>query len=235
MPLFMSNESDTSLTPYMLIAGPILLMGAFILWPAADYVGTRGTDSLAQEADTLMPLLIAASLGTMVMFGGLYLLNSEMMANADGMNKQLLTVGSMLIIASLVAFIMGMGSNVSVINAENTDIDAVDPVGTYETEADQKDSQQNYFDAGSTAWQMSPVTWGLAMIIIGFVAFSSQRPEGAMGFVLPSLMAVGTAFLAAPILNEPSFFNLMFPVVMIFHIIIGGLLLSGNLAVPGSE
>ena len=92
----MSNESDTSLTPYMLIAGPILLMGAFILWPAADYVGTRGTDSLAQEADTLMPLLIAASLGTMVMFGGLYLLNSEMMANADGMNKQLLTVGSIL-------------------------------------------------------------------------------------------------------------------------------------------
>ena len=219
----------------MLIGGPILLLGAFILWPAADYIGIRGTESLVDEADSLMPLLIVATLGTMLMFGGLYLLNSEMMANANGMNKQLLTVGSMLIIATLVAFIMGMGSNVNVINAENTDIDAVNAEQTWLSAADQDESQQNFFDAGSTAWALSPVTWGLAMIIIGFVAFSSQRPEGAMGFVLPSMMALGTAFLAAPIINEPSFFNLMFPVVMIFHIIIGGLLLSGNLAVPGSE
>ena len=40
------------------------------------------------------------------MFGGLYLLNSEMIGNAKGMNKQLLTVGSILIVASLVGFII---------------------------------------------------------------------------------------------------------------------------------
>ena len=231
----MSNDNNTSLTPYMLIGGPILLLGAFILWPAADYIGIRGTESLVEEADSLMPLLIAATLGTMLMFGGLYLLNSEMMANANGMNKQLLTVGSMLIIATLVAFIMGMGSNVNVINAENTDIDAVNAEQTWLSEADQDESQQNFFDAGSTAWALSPVTWGLAMIIIGYVAFSSARPEGAMGFILPSMMALGTAFLAAPILNEPGYFNMIFPVIIIFHVIIGGLMMSGNLTVPGSE
>ena len=231
----MSNDSDTSLTPYMLIGGPILLLGAFILWPAADYIGTRGTQSLVDEADSLMPLLIAASLGTMVMLGGLYLLNSEMMANANGMNKQLLTVGSMLIIATLVMFIIGMGSNVNVINAENTDIDADNAKQTWASEADQDESQQNFFDTGATAWTMSPVTWGVAMIIIGYVAFSSSRPDGAMGFVLPSMMAIGTAFLASPILNEPSYFDMIFPITIIFHIIIGGLMLSGNLTVPGSE
>jgi len=219
----------------MLIGGPILLLGAFFNWPAAELVGIRGTESLVAEADSLMPLLIAATLGTMLMFGGLYLLNSEMMANTNGMNKQLLTVGSMLIIATLVAFIMGMGSNVNVINAENTDIDAVNAEQTWLSEADQDESQQNFFDAGSTAWALSPVTWGLAMIIIGYVAFSSARPEGAMGFILPSMMALGTAFLAAPILNEPGYFNMIFPVIIIFHVIIGGLMMSGNLTVPGSE
>ena len=103
----MSDENNTSITPYMLTIGPVMLLGAFILWPAADYVGSRGMESLANEADSLMPLLIVASLGTMVMFGGLYLLNAEMMENSEGMHKQLLTVGSMLIIASMVAFVMG--------------------------------------------------------------------------------------------------------------------------------
>ena len=120
----MSDENNTSITPYMLTIGPVMLLGAFILWPAADYVGSRGMESLANEADSLMPLLIVASLGTMVMFGGLYLLNAEMMENSEGMHKQLLTVGSMLIIASLVAFIMGMGSNVAIINEADATIDA---------------------------------------------------------------------------------------------------------------
>ena len=95
----MSGDSEKSLTPYMLVGGPLLLLGAFFNWPASDYIGERGVASLADEADSLMPLMIVASLGTIIMFGGLYLLNSEMIGNAKGMNKQLLTVGSILIVA----------------------------------------------------------------------------------------------------------------------------------------
>ena len=82
--------SNQNLTPVMLLAGPVLLLGAFILWPAQTYVGERATQSLIDEADTLMPLLVAATLGVILMFGGLHLLNSEMMEGSDGMNKQLL-------------------------------------------------------------------------------------------------------------------------------------------------
>ena len=111
---------NQNLTPIMLVTGPILLLGAFIMWPAQTYVGERATQSLIDEADTLMPLLIAATLGVILMFGGLHLLNSEMMEGSTGMNKQLLTLGSMLIMVSLVSFVMGLGSNVTVIN--NVDV-----------------------------------------------------------------------------------------------------------------
>ncbi len=233
----MSNDNETSLTPYMLVVGPILLLGAFFAWPAADYIGSRGTQSLVDEADSLMPLLIIASLGVMVMFGGLYLLNSEMIENSSGMNKQLLTVGSMLIIGSMIAFVMGMGSNVSVINYADADLDssAGAVVNAFVDDADQQDTLNNAFDAGGVAWQMSPVTWGISLIIIGFVAFTTKRPESAMDFVLPALMPLGTLLLAAPILNIPDFFNVIFPLTIITHVIIGGLMISGKVELPESS
>ena len=160
----MSGDSEKSLTPYMLVGGPLLLLGAFFNWPASDYIGERGVASLADEADSLMPLMIVASLGTIIMFGGLYLLNSEMIGNAKGMNKQLLTVGSILIVASLVGFIIGMGSNVNVINAELTDVDPINEEQTWASEEDQMTSQENFFDTGATAWALSPVTLSLIHI-----------------------------------------------------------------------
>ena len=230
----MSDENNTSITPYMLTLGPVMLLGAFILWPAADYVGSRGMESLANEADSLMPLLIVASLGTMVMFGGLYLLNAEMMENSEGMHKQLLTVGSMLIIASLVAFIMGMGSNVAIINEADATIDPSSDavVDAYVDQSDLDDSLNNMFDAGSVAWQMSPVTWGLALIIIGFVAFQSGRQDGPMGLVFPALMPIGTMFLSAPIIDDPAWFNIVFPVTILTHVLVGGLMVAGKLNIP---
>ena len=71
--------SEKSLTPYLLTFGPVLLVGAFLMWPASDAVGSRGTQSLVDGADTLMPLLIAAFLGTTMILGGLDLIISEMM------------------------------------------------------------------------------------------------------------------------------------------------------------
>ena len=227
--------SNQNLTPIMLVAGPVLLLGAFIMWPAQTYVGERATQSLIDEAGTLMPLLVAATLGVILMFGGLHLLNSEMMEGSDGVNKQLLTVGSMLIMVSLVSFVIGLGSNVTIIN--NVDVpqdnseEWVD--NAYVDEEDYMDSQNSAIDAGAVIWQMSPVTWGLAMIIIGLVAFLSERQEGAMGFALPPLMPIGTLFLSSPIINNPDLFNAVFPLVMITHVALGGLMLAGMVEVPG--
>ena len=61
--------SDRNLIPYFLTFGPILLVGAFMMWPASEAIGLRGMQSLVDEMDSLMPLLIAAMLGTMMVLG----------------------------------------------------------------------------------------------------------------------------------------------------------------------
>jgi hypothetical protein len=75
---------------------------------------------------------------------------------------------------------------------------------------------------------------GGCYLFIGLVLFMMKRPETAMEYVIPALMPLGTVFLALPILNTPALFNVVFPVTLLFHIIIGGLMLTGKLAVPGS-
>ena len=224
--------SDRNLTPYFLAIGPLLLVGAYMQWPAADAIGLRGTQSLIDEADSLMPLLIMATLGTLLVLGGLYLLISEMMSNATGMNKQLLSLASVLVILTMAFFVTGMGSNVTVINAEDAKVDADDEAYTFASDADKFGSQNAAFETGNTVWQMSPVTWGLSLVLIGLVSFMTKRPESAMDYVLPALMPVGTLFLSLPILNNPSLFSMVFPAVLLVHVIVGGLMLAGKVSLP---
>ena len=226
--------SDRNLIPYFLTFGPILLVGAFMMWPASEAIGLRGMQSLVDEMDSLMPLLIAAMLGTMMVLGGVYLMISEMMEKTSGMNKQLLNVASVLIIVTMASFVFGLGSNVAVINEADGEIDAEDDSFAYENEADRSNTLSNAFDAGNTVWTMSPVTWGLSLVLIGLVAFMMKRPESAMDYVMPALMPVGTLFLSLPIIGDNGLFNMVFPVVLLVHIIIGGLMLSGKVTVPGS-
>ena len=192
--------SDRNLAPYFLAIGPLLLVGAYMNWPASDLVGMRGTDSLITEADSLMPLLIAATLGTVMILSGLYLLISDMMANASGMNKQLLSIASVLVVLTMAFFITGMGSNVTVINAEDLDVDSENESYAFASDSDKLGSQNAAFETGATVWQMSPVTWGLSLVLVGLVSFMMKRPESAMEYVLPALMPVGTLFLSIPII-----------------------------------
>ena len=226
--------SDRNLAPYFLAIGPLLLVGAYMNWPASDLIGMRGTDSLINEADSLMPLLIAATLGTLMVLSGLYLLISDMMANASGMNKQLLSIASVLVVLTMAFFITGMGSNVTVINAEDLNVDSENESYAFASDSDKLGSQNAAFETGATVWQMSPVTWGLSLVLVGLVSFMMKRPESAMEYVLPALMPVGTLFLSIPIINNPELFSMVFPVVLLVHIIIGGLMLGGKLSVPGA-
>lgn len=226
--------SERNLAPYFLAIGPLLLVGAYMNWPASDLIGMRGTESLINEADSLMPLLIAATLGTLMVLSGLYLLISDMMANASGMNKQLLSIASVLVVLTMAFFITGMGSNVTVINAEDLDVDAENESYAFASDSDKLGSQNAAFETGATVWQMSPVTWGLSLVLIGLVSFMMKRPESAMDYLLPALMPVGTLFLSLPIINNPELFGMVFPVVLLVHLIIGGLMLGGKVAVPGA-
>ena len=221
------------LTPYMLAGGPILLMVAFFSWPQTSEVGSDATDILfAEDRMPLIIMLAIATVGIVVMFGGLYLLVQQMKKSAGEMHQQMLTVAGMCIIAALALFMAGFGGNVNSINAIDIDIDADDDLA-WESEADQSVSVRGSWDAANSGWAMMPVMLGMGMILVGMTAFMMQRPSGT-DYMWAALMPVGLGFSLAPILNNPSYFDMIFPVTMLVHIVIGVMMITGNLDAPGS-
>ncbi len=221
------------LTPYMLAGGPILLMVAFFSWPQTSEVGSDATDILfAEDRMPLIIMLAIATVGIVVMFGGLYLLVQQMKKSAGEMHQQMLTVAGMCIIAALALFMAGFGGNVNSINAIDIDIDADDDLA-WESEADQLVSVRGSWDAANSGWAMMPVMLGMGMILVGMTAFMMQRPSGT-DYMWAALMPVGLGFSMAPILNNPSYFDMIFPVTMLVHIVIGVMMITGNLDAPGS-
>ena len=62
-----------------------------------------------------------------------------------------------------------------------------------------------------------------------------QRPEQPAEYLFTALMPLGTILTILPILNDSEVFGGIFPIALILHLAIGGLMLSGNLEVPGSK
>tara|TARA_B100001248_G_scaffold86656_1_gene63390 strand:- start:162 stop:854 length:693 start_codon:yes stop_codon:yes gene_type:complete len=221
------------LTPYMLAGGPILLMVAFFSWPQTSEVGADAIAILfAEDRMPLMMMLAIATIGIVVMFGGLYLLVQKMKKGAGEMHQQMLTVAGMCIIAALALFMAGFGGNVNSINNIDFEIDADDDQA-WDDEADQMTSVRGAWDAANSGWAMMPVMWGMGMILVGMTAFMMQRPSGT-DYMWSLLMPVGLGFSMAPILNNPSYFDMIFPVTMLVHIVIGVMMITGNLEAPGS-
>ena len=48
-------------------------------------------------------------------------------------------------------------------------------------------------------------------------------------------MPVGLGFSLAPIMNNPAYFDMIFPVTMLTHIVIGVMMVMGKLDAPGSR
>ena len=208
-------------------------MVAFFSWPQTSEIGTDATDILfAEDRMPLMVMLAIATIGIVVMFGGLYLLVQQMKKGAGEMHKQMLTIAGMCIIAALALFMAGFGGNVNAINAIDFEIDPDDDQA-WENEADQAVSVRGSWDASNSGWAMMPVMWGMAMILVGMTAFMMQKPSG-IDYMWSLLMPVGLGFSLAPILNNPAYFDMIFPVTMLTHIVIGGLMIAGKLTAPDS-
>ena len=213
--------------------GTNITNGSFFSWPQTSEVGSDATDILfAEDRMPLMMMLAIATIGIVVMFGGLYLLVQQMKKSAGEMHQQMLTVAGMCIIAALALFMAGFGGNVNSINAIDIDIDADDDLA-WESENDQLVSVRGSWDAANSGWAMMPVMWGMGMILVGMTAFMMQKPSGT-DYMWSLLMPVGLGFSMAPILNNPSYFDMIFPVTMLVHIVIGVMMITGNLDAPGS-
>ena len=65
-----------NLTPIMLVAGPLLFMGAFFQWPITNEVGMDAVNLLDDRG--LLMLAVGGILGMSLTFAGLHLLSMDM-------------------------------------------------------------------------------------------------------------------------------------------------------------
>ena len=70
-----------NLTPIMLLAGPLMFMGAFFQWPITNQVGMEAVE-LLNDRDLLI-LAVGGVLGMSLTFAGLHLLSMDMKKGAN--------------------------------------------------------------------------------------------------------------------------------------------------------
>ena len=112
-----------------------------------------------------------------------------------------------------------------------------DTTAVYEDQATREAVALMVFNAGNGLWALTPVSWGLAMISMGLAHVGLKVPEGLSEGAFFMLMPVGFANTLLPLIQdaEQAEFQIVFPLTLVLYIVLGGLMLSGNIDEPGSE
>ena len=76
----------------MLALGPVVMMAGFFTWPVGDNeFGQAALDSLKAADDNMLYFSgILAATGVLMIFGGLFLLSQDLMANSGKMERDML-------------------------------------------------------------------------------------------------------------------------------------------------
>ena len=75
----------------MLALGPVVMMAGFFTWPIGDEFGQAALDSLEAADDNMIYFSgILAATGILMIFGGLFLLSQDLMANSGKMDRDML-------------------------------------------------------------------------------------------------------------------------------------------------
>ena len=76
----------------MLALGPVVMMAGFFTWPVGDSeFGQAALDSLKAADDNMLYFsAILAATGVLMIFGGLFLLSQDLMANSGKMERDML-------------------------------------------------------------------------------------------------------------------------------------------------
>ena len=218
-----------NLTPIMLLAGPLMFMGAFFQWPITNQVGMEAVNLLNDRG--LLILAVVGVLGMSLTFAGLHLLSMDMKKGANRCSTQLLNMADLFIFGTFGLFLLGFGGQLSVILITN------DTTSVFENQEAREAVALAVFNAGQGLWSLTPVVWGLAMICMGLAHVGLKVPEGMTEGAFFMLMPIGLANTLLPLIQdaEQAEFQIVFPLTMLLYIALGGLMLAGKIDEPGSE
>ena len=219
-----------SLTPYMLVLGPIVMMVGFFTLP--DFEGVVGQEYLdevkALDFDITFVKMFIVATGVLMLFGGFFLLSQDLMANSGKVQRDLLMlsrIGFMFAFTVFYLFFALQIESIAVAQGVN-DAYADDPALVDELALD-----AHYMAEG--IWGSMPIAWGTALILFGIAAVTGNNSpkesmEWAYGLPIIGALAMRSSFLGVG--GFAAFLLAMFCAVPI-----GILMLTGHLKDTGAD
>ena len=219
-----------SLTPYMLVLGPIVMMAGFVTLP--DFEGVVGQEYLdevkALDFDITFVKMFIVATGVLMLFGGFFLLSQDLMANSGKVQRDLLMlsrIGFMFAFTVFYLFFALQIESIAVAQCVN-DAYADDPALVDELALD-----AHYMAEG--IWGSMPIAWGTALLLFGIAAVTGNNsPKESMEWAY-GLPIIGALAMMSSFLGVGGF--AAFLLAMFCAVPIGVLMLTGHLKDTGAD
>lgn len=219
-----------SLTPYMLVLGPIVMMAGFVTLP--DFEGVVGQEYLdevkALDFDITFVKMFIVATGVLMLFGGFFLLSQDLMANSGKVQRDLLMLSRMGFMFAFTVFYLFFALQIESIAVAQgvNDAYADDPALVDELALD-----AHYMAEG--IWGSMPIAWGTALILFGIAAVTGNNsPKESMEWAY-GLPIIGALAMMSSFLGVGGF--AAFLLAMFCALPIGVLMLTGHLKDTGAD
>ena len=219
-----------SLTPYMLVLGPIVMMVGFITLP--DFEGVVGQEYLdevkALDFDMTFVKMFIVATGVLMLFGGFFLLSQDLMANSGKVQRDLLMMSRMGFMFAFTVFYLFFALQIESIAVAQgvNDAYADDPALVDELALD-----AHYMAEG--IWGSMPIAWGTALLLFGIAAVTGNNsPKESMEWAY-GLPIIGALAMMSSFLGVGGF--AAFLLAMFCAVPIGILMLTGHLKDTGAD
>jgi len=219
-----------SLTPYMLVLGPIVMMAGFVTLP--DFEGVVGQEYLdevkALDFDITFVKMFIVATGVLMLFGGFFLLSQDLMANSGKVQRDLLMMSRMGFMFAFTVFYLFFALQIESIAVAQgvNDAYADDPALVDELALD-----AHYMAEG--IWGSMPIAWGTALLLFGIAAVTGNNsPKESMEWAY-GLPIIGALAMMSSFLGVGGF--AAFLLAMFCAMPIGILMLTGHLKDTGAD
>ena len=219
-----------SLTPYMLALGPIVMMVGFIMSPDLEMLSGQEYLDEVKALDMNMTIftIIIAAIGILMVFGGLFLLSQDLMANSGKVQRDLLLmsrIGFMFAFTIFYLFFALQLESIFIAQGENN-------VYADDTALADEIALDTHYMAESI-WSSMPIAWGTALILFGIAAVTGNNsPKESMEWAY-GLPIIGGLAIMSSFWVEGGF--ALFLLALFCAVPTGIMLLTGHLKIPGSE
>ena len=214
----------------MLVLGPIIMMIGFITSPDLEkLLGQEYLDEVkALDRNMTFLTIFITAIGVLMIFGGLFLLSQDLMANSGKVQRDLLLmsrIGFMFAFTVFYLFFALQLESIFIAQGEN-DVYAGDPALADEIALD------THYMAESI-WGSMPIAWGTALILFGIAAVTGNNsPKESMEWAY-GLPIIGGLGLISIFWVEDGFVFFLF--AMFCAMPIGVLMLTGHLKDTGAD